>query len=635
MCGLVAVFARRGPPPSRERVAAALEAVAHRGPDGRGTHFDGPVALAHARLAVTGGPSGAQPIVDRKRRRAIVANGEVYGHAEERARLERTGRRFATRSDSEVPLVLYDELGLDMLPHLRGELAFALWDGREERLFCGRDRFGVRPLYYAEHEGSLLVASTVRALFALGVPRSWDEDALHQVLSMQYARPGETLFRGVQSLRPGWRLVADRDRIVTEPAVELAFAVSPEPPNEPLSEARAVERFRELLRDAVRERLEADVPVAFQLSGGLDSSAVVALAAERTREPTCFTVSFRAEDGGTIEEDELEHARGVVRHLGARHEVVAVRPSDVLRHLPDAVARAEGLTINAHLVAKSMLARRARELGFRVLLTGEGADELLAGYAHLRADHEAACGGQLARANASLAGMHLPSGEALPTDAVLARLGFVPTWMQAKATLGARIHRLLSPGWCAAHESDAFANALDSIPIERVLRGRGRVEQAQTLWTTFSLGGYILPVVGDGAEMAHAVEGRPPFLEPRLWDEVQRWPSELRIRTGVEKPVLREALRGLLPEAIRVRPKHPFLGPPIFAVPGGPARAYLDDVLERAARELPFLDASTPDRVRRAIDGADQAERRALDPALFLLVSLAILGERVVRGESS
>lgn len=624
MCGIVAVLARRGSP-SRERVEGALRAVAYRGPDGRSVFVDGPVALAHARLAITGGDSGAQPIV--RDGLALVANGELYGHAEERARLERAGRRFATRSDSELALALYDEVGLEAFARLRGEFALALWDGREERLVCARDRFGVRPLYYAEHEGALLVASNVRALFALGVARAWDEDALHQVLSMQYARPGETLFRGVRSLRPGYRLVADRERTTVEPYAEVSFAASPEP----LGEREAVARFREVLRDAVHERLEAEVPVALQLSGGLDSSAVVALAAERRQDLTCLTVSFR-EDEGPSELDELEHARRVAHHVGARHEVVPVAPRDVLAALGDAVERAEAPAINAHLPAKWFLARRARELGFRVLLTGEGADELLAGYAHFRADLEAECAGELSRRDHSLAGLHLPSGDALPTDPVRERLGFVPTWMRAKATLGHRVRRFLAPGWCAAHQSCAFERALDAVPVERVLHGRGRVEQAQTLWTIFSLGGYILPVVGDGAEMAHAVEGRPPFLDPGLWDEVARWPTALRIRPEAEKHALREAMRGILPEETRTRPKHPFLGPAVFATGGDVARAYLRDTLARG--DLPFLDRTAPERISRAIDAANDAERRALDPALFLLVTLALVGERVLRGSS-
>jgi asparagine synthase (glutamine-hydrolysing) len=622
MCGIVAVLARRGSP-SREKVEAALRAVAHRGPDGRAVFMAGPVALAHARLAITGGDSGAQPIV--RDHLVLVANGELYGHAEERARLERAGRRFATRSDSELAIALYEEVGLDAFARLRGEFALALWDGREERLVCARDRFGVRPLYYAEHEGSLLVASSVRALFALGVPRAWDEDALHQVLSMQYARPGETLFRGIRSLRPGSRLVADRAGVTVEPYAEVSFAASPEP----LDEGEAIARFRELLRDAVRERLEAEVPVALQLSGGLDSSAVVALAAERQRDLTCLTVSFR--EDGPSELDELEHARCVAEHVGARHEVVVVESGDVLGALGEAVERAEGPAINAHLPAKWLLAKRARELGFRVLLTGEGADELLAGYAHFRAD----LGGTPAPPipMGSLAGLHLPSGDALPTDSVREALGFVPTWMRAKATLGQRVRRFLAPEWCAAHQSCAFERALEAVPTGRILRGRGRVEQAQTLWTIFSLGGYILPVVGDGAEMAHAVEGRPPFLDPRLWDEVARWPTALRIRSEAEKHALREALRGILPEATRVRPKHPFLGPAIFATANRAARAYLRETLEAA--DLPFLDRTAPERISRAIDAASPEERRALDPAIFLLVTLALLGERVLSGSSA
>jgi asparagine synthase (glutamine-hydrolysing) len=354
-------------------------------------------------------------------------------------------------------------------------------------------------------------------------------------------------------------------------------------------------------------------------------------------------VSFRGEGGSPSELDELEHARRVARHVNARHEVVTVEPGDVLEVLGHAVAAAEAPAINAHLPAKWLLARRARELGFRVLLTGEGADELLAGYAHLRADLEESratgFGGsapghpaELARADGSLAGLHLPSGDALPTDSVRARLGFVPTWMRAKATLGYRVRRFLGADWCGRHRACAFERALEAVPIDRVLRGRGRVEQAQTLWRIFSLAGYILPVVGDGAEMAHAVEGRPPFLDHRLWDEVTRWPTALRIRPEAEKYALREAMRGLLPEETRTRPKHPFLGPPIFATASpGPARAYLEEVLARGARELPFLDSKSPERILAAVDAASVAERRALDPALFLIVTLALVRERVMR----
>jgi asparagine synthase (glutamine-hydrolysing) len=630
MCGFVGVFSRRGAPTPRSRVEAALRRVAHRGPDGTGYFQDGRCALAHARLAIVDRANGAQPLTDPDRRLALVVNGEIYGHAAERERLERLGHRFRTRSDSEVALALYVERGDAMPASLRGELALALWDGARERLLCARDRFGIRPLYYTEHEGAVFVASGVRALFALGAPAAWDEDALHQILSMQYARPGETPYRGVRALRPGHRLVVDRDGIVEEPYDVALFPRE----HRPIDEIDAVARLRDLLSGAVSERLRAEVPVAVQLSGGIDSSAVAALVA-RERRPTCFTVSFTSDDGAS-DADELPFAARVVSHLGADHEVVEVGPRDVADHLGDALERAEGPTIDAHLVAKWKLAARARELGYLVLLTGEGADELLAGYAHLRADHAMmAPGGASTAEDRALLGMHLPTGAELPTAAVAARLGRVPTWMRAKASLGRRVRDLLAPSWTAARVADPFERAIAAVDVEGTLAGRGSVEQAQALWTAFSLGGYILPVVGDGAEMAHAVEGRLPFLDPIVWREVSSWPSALR--TCGAKHTLREAMRGLLPEEIRLRPKHPFLGPPMFARRDRAPQidALLWDTLDRAARSLPFLDASSLARLRRALDMRTGIELRALEPAISLVLSLALLDERVLRGGDS
>ncbi len=621
MCGIVAVLARRGRI-DRDRLPHALAAMAHRGPDGSGIFEDGPCALLHARLAIVDRERGAQPLVDRDRKRALVVNGEIYGHSRMRAGLEAEGHVFFTRSDSEIALALYERDGDAMPAALRGELALALWDGQKKRLLLARDRFGIRPLYYAEHDGLFAAASTVKALFALGIPAAWDEDALHQVLSMQYARPGETLFRRIRSLRPGWRLIADHEGVIVEPYDEITFARSPER----IGEAEAHARFAELLRDAVNERLQAEVPVAVQLSGGIDSSAIAALASQQMR-TTCFTVSFRTNDGSSETCDELDHASVVAEHLGARHEIVEVRPRDVIANLSEVVERTEAPAIDSHVVAKWMLARRARALGFRVLLTGEGADELLAGYAHLRADLDSEAGLALASQNDALSGMHLPSGPALEMEEL--SLGFVPTWMRAKATLGYKVRELLGRTWRRARRPDPFVRAIESVDAEQALAGRGRVEQAQTLWIRFALAGYILPVVGDGAEMAHAVEGRPPFLEPRLWSEVTRWPSELRMRS--EKRALREIMHGLLPESARTRPKHPFLGPAIL-VRGEPL---LFDALAQVCENVPFLDAATPDRVRRLLSSTRESELRALEPALFLILSLALLETRVIARRST
>ncbi len=612
MCGLVAVLSRHGPPP-RAALEAALAAIGRRGPDGRSSLLHDGIGLAHARLAMTGGPSGVQPI--RRGAHAIVTNGEVYGHGALRAALEGAGHTFGSTSDAEVALVAHAHGGEAALAELRGELALVIAELDAGTLTAFRDRFGIRPLVYAEHEGRVWIASKAAALFAAGVPARFGEEALDQVLSMQYLRPGQTLFEGVRALEPGAVLTADAQGVRVRSLVRPRFAA---PGNDaPRSTEEAAERLRALLTEAVRERLTADQPLGFQLSGGLDSSAILGLAAQLgVCKPRALTVVFGPPP---VEVDELPHARAMAAAVGAELETIEVTPEHVVAHLGDALAAGETPSIDAHVVAKWMLAQRARGLGLAGLLTGEGADEVFAGYAHLVAEEQAA-----PTHDPSIVGMHLPEGEGLDTRAVGAALSFVPRWWQAKATLGARVRTLLSDAWLAAPRPDPFARTMAS--LHRAPEPLDRVERAQETWCQLALAGYILPAVGDGPELAHGVEGRIPFLDPRVVDAVWSWPRHLRRPPGEEKGLLRRALVGVLPEPIRLRPKHPFVGPPLFAR-SAHAREHLWAMLEREACAGGVLAPDAVARAQAALASPDPRARRAWEPALFLVLSLAVLRE--------
>ncbi len=645
MCGVVGAWTRsRLESHLRE---AALAALAHRGPDGSGQTLaaGGNVFLGHTRLAIIAPDDGRQPLASEDGTVHAVVNGEIYGYEGLRDDLEARGHRFVTRSDSEVIVHLYEERGLDLVSALRGEFAFILWDERHRRLVAGRDRFGVKPLRYAEHGGGLYLASEAKALFAMGVPAAWDEASFLHAIAHQYLPKDRTCFAGIKRLPPGCLLIREGHG---SPRVVPYWTPTPVPDADAITAEEAAVRVREAVEEAVAVRLRADVPVAFALSGGLDSSAVVALAARRlgkaqaTAEIHTFGVSFAHPPY-----DEREGALEVARHVGAIHHPVTVSQEDLIEVLADAVAHGEGLAINGQLPAKLLLARAVNAAGFSVLLTGEGADELFFGYPHLAADVAATlpeAEARLIRArldahHGASRGVMLPAGVASAEDtAIEASLApiaealwpaSVPTFLRAKARFGLRLGALLDNEGRERLARRAPMRRLITERTKAILDGAEPVAKSAYLWTRLALAGYILETLGDGTEMAASVEGRPPLLDHHLAELALRLPTEHKIHRGVEKYVLREAVRGLLPEPTRVRPKHPFLAPPLAVHATSRTEAMVRDVLSGAAlADVPFVDSA---KVTAFLDGlrdADAAARQAAEPVLFTLLTASLLGQR-------
>jgi asparagine synthase (glutamine-hydrolysing) len=620
MCGIVAAFGSRAEI-DPACVSRALDALVHRGPDGRGVWAseDRRVALGHVRLAVRDIEGGAQPILSEDGRVVAVVNGELYATASLRSELSASGHVFRARTDSEIIVHAWEQWGPAMLGRLRGEFAIALWDARDRVLFAARDRSGVKPLAWAEHAGRLLVASQVRGLFAMGLPAAWDPDSLFQCASLQYAPRDATLFAGAHELPAGHMLLARDGGVVVREYADIAFTSTSLSPG---NERDAVRELGARLDDAVRVRLEADVPCAFQLSGGLDSSAVLTSGARQAgRTVDAFTVSFT--DSAAY--DELDRASAVAKHVGARLHVVRVSDQEVADSFADAVVHAEGACINAHAAAKLRLSAAVRDAGFKVVLTGEGADEVLFGYAHLRGDIDGSLG-RVAHSNVASAGLMLPDGDGLSMRAVERTLGFVPTWMAAKAAFGKRVRGLAREDWLAPFgERDAARVMLAGFDVARRLEGHERVEQSAYLWSKLALEGYILRALGDGLEMANGVEGRLPFLDSPFVDFVGALPTRMKIRDGVEKWVLREAVREHLPTEVVAREKHPFLAPPM----GPRTLECARDVLASAAfRAQPALDPRKVSALLDELPGMTAEGRKAHDPVLFFVLSIAILQAR-------
>lgn len=665
MCGIIAKFAPAGQV-TRNELQAAVGALNHRGPDGH-SHWLSPseeVGLAHTRLAIIGLNNGVQPISSDDGQIQIVVNGEFYDFERIRDGLKARGHKFSTESDSEIALHLYREQGIECLQELRGEFAFVLWDERAKRLFAARDRFGIKPLVYAQYHDQLLIASEAKALFAMGLPAAWDEESFFQAANMQYTLPDRTLFANVRQLEPGHYLLADDRNVQTFKYWDFDYAVEEDSRNPSRtayprsttasspssfassittsassgatsgtapSEQEMIEQFRFQLSEAVRLRLRADIPVCAHLSGGLDSSAVVALAMQLANKPIkCFSVSFEEETY-----DEKVIASEMASLAGAEFHPVVVSQSDLLEHLSDAVYFSEGLAVNGHLTAKYILNKEIRRNGYKVALTGEGSDEVLAGYAHLRNDLYRADGRQhllseLHESNKASAGIMLLHGQSLALQSVSEKLGYVPAFLEAKGSLGYKMCGLLTDEFRQRFAShDAYAQYVGMFDIDGQLKGRNHVYQSLYLWSKSALSNYILKTLGDGMEMANSVEGRLPFLDHHFFEFVRDLPLSMKINGTTEKYILKEALRPWITQTIYKRQKHPFVAPPVslFATPG--ATELVNDTLRsQSVSGLPFLDKASVVKLLNSLPGMTNAERSATDPVLMMIISAVKLQER-------
>lgn len=621
MCGVVAVLRADGR--AAEPAHALVAALSHRGPDGHGVWAEpgGRVALGHSRLAVISPEDGKQPFISPDGQTVCVVNGEIYGYREMRAQLEGLGHHFVTGSDCEVVLHAFLQYGERAFGRLRGEWCALIWHGPQRRLLMARDRFGAKTCVYRRSEDGWEVASEAKALFALGGPRRWDHEAWGWVTHLQYLPPDRTLFEGIHMVPPAGLVVVDPAGLrvgtwATGHSTELgraAFGASPL-----RTSTGGPEAFRAAFFDAVQTRLVSDAKLCFHLSGGVDSASVLGAATQLAGEgQQAFTVSFV-----DSELDEVDLAQETARFNRAQLHVIEVRPKDILHELMGAARAGEGLGVNGHLSAHHAMDRAISEMGFKSVLSGEGADELLAGYPHLRQDWAEAQGLVFDDSeDGALRGLMVGEGDSATLPA-FERLGFTPAFVRAKAGIGAKLRGWLRGGLALPPPGRLF----DEVQVQTA-RARHPVEVSSALWARWALGGYILPTLSDRMLGAFGLEARLPFLDPHLFDLVHSGPMDLRIRDGVEKWVLREAMRDVVPERIRVRRKHPFVAPcPVLS--GGPeARRLAQDMLRPEVFGAPAIfDAAQVSRKIDELSVLPAEHRLPWSPPLMLVLSAHALG---------
>jgi asparagine synthase (glutamine-hydrolysing) len=633
VCGLLAIHSP-DQPVRPEVLGRGLAQIAHRGPDGQRVWIapDGRVGLGHARLRVIDLVTGDQPLVSEDGRLHLIVNGEFYDYERIRRDLDRRGHALRTRSDSEIALHLYEELGTDCLTHLRGEFAFVLWDERSSRLFAARDRIGAKPLLYAWLGDTLYLASEAKALFAAGVPARWDEEAFFQHCHI-FVDQDRTIFAGVRQVPPGHYLLAEGKKVwITRywdfdyPLVDDAAVC--------WTEAEATEAVREGIETAVRLRLRADVPVGCYLSGGLDSSTILGLAAEQSAGPVdVFTARFDEDP-----EDETPIAEQTANHFGARLRPVRLSEETLADNFADAVWHAESVVPNMNAVAKYLLSRAARAAGCPVVLTGEGADEIFGGYAFIHRDMllsgspclNGARDAALRRIDGGFGVPRLGAPE-LPTGGVRDLLGFVPSIVSTYAQ-SAVYQRALLQDWFLARfaNRDAYGEFVGRLDVPGQLAGREPIHQSMYLLCKSMLPNYLLGQLGDRMELANGVEGRLPFLDHRLIELARTLPGWLKINGAVEKHILREAARPFITSTVYARRKKVFWSPSGLGRSTQTYQLLQDTLRGPVLASLPFYDRRG---VLRLLDAAPDIAQYpgAATGVAMLLVSIAsacVLHER-------
>jgi asparagine synthase (glutamine-hydrolysing) len=571
MCGIAGLASGSGTA-DPERLRAMSATLVHRGPDADGTLLDGPVGLASRRLSIIDLETGDQPIANEDGTVHVIQNGEIYNYRELRAELERAGHRFATQSDTEVLVHLYEQHGDGFAERLRGMFAIAVWDARRKRLVLARDPFGIKPLYYREDGGELLFASELRAL-----PRgAVDPEALEAFLAFNSVPGPLSIFAGTRKLPPGHLLVWEDGKVELSRFARPAPVAADDVRHE--DEDELAEELRARLRDSVRAHLIADVPVGVLLSGGVDSGLLAALAAQESGEAVhTFSIGFEESSF-----DELEDARAVAAQYATDHRELVLRPDAalLLPALADTFDEpfADSSALPTYLVSELAASQ------VKVALSGEGGDELFGGYYTYAAD-------LLAMRVGRLAPLARPVVERLPSSSRKASFDYkAKRFVRGAALPPLERHHAWKEIFSPELRAELTGRPANGDPVD-VLRSRfAETEGAELLarLQDVDLGTYLvddLLVKTDRASMAHSLEARVPYLDPLVAGLAQALPTKLKVTGLRKKRLLRKAAAPLLPRRIVYGRKRGF---------SIPAAAWLRGELEPFAR-----DVLSPDALRR------------------------------------
>jgi asparagine synthase (glutamine-hydrolysing) len=631
MCGIYGILALDG---TRRHDATVLErmgdAIVHRGPDDSGAISDAELLLGMRRLSIIDVAGGHQPISSEDGQVVVVCNGEIYNFRQLRRELEAAGHRFATHSDSEVAVHAYEQHGDAFLDKLDGMFGLALWDRRRRRLIVARDAIGIKPIYYRLDGRELMFASEAKALLAVpGVPTRLDQAALAQYLSVGYVAAPNAIFEGMSKLEPGTALIAEDGQVRKHRYYRLPAQIDGS-----RSEQQWVEAVRAELERSVRDQMVSDVPIGAFLSGGIDSSAVVAFMSRHSSQPVkTYSIGFQGSTGAQLY-NELPYARQVAEQFGTDHHEIVVQP-DVATLLPDLIWHMDEPISDAAFITTYLVSKFARQ-DVTVILSGVGGDELFGGYKRYLDEHYRSLYRRIPGPIRS--GLMAPLAQLLPSDRhsqLLNKLRLAKAFIAADSLPFEERYR----AYMQVFDADERRALLKSHPAlfdDCIARGfadsRAKEPLRQLMDVDFAT---QLPddllMLTDKMSMAVSLECRVPLLDQRLVELAAGMPGSLKMRGGELKHVMKRALAGVLPDSILHREKRGF-GAPMGAWLRVELAPVLRDVLSReSVTRRGLLD---PDAVERTIREHEQQKADRTDH-LLALINLEIWCRLYLDGQSA
>jgi asparagine synthase (glutamine-hydrolysing) len=610
MCGVAGIIDYRGNNNNVAVVSSMLSAISYRGPDESGIYQSESATIGSVRLSIIDISGGQQPLSDSTGRYWIVFNGEIFNYKELREDLENKGIRFRTHSDTEVLVQLFSMYGKSCLSMLNGQFAFGIWDKKEEELFMARDRVGIRPLFYNFSNRVFSFASEIKSLFRQeNISREFVPESLSQIFTFWTTITPFTSFKDILELSPGHFLTYNRKGLKTERYWELKI----ENKLAGLSINEAAERFHELFSSAVRLRLRADVEVAAYLSGGLDSSATVAYI--KSIEPgilNTFSIGFTDKDF-----DESAYQKDAIKYYNTNHSSIICSTKEIADCFPRVVWHSEIPLTRTAPAPMYILSKLVRENNIKVVITGEGSDEILAGYdifreARIRRFWAEQPGSAFRPALLKKIYPDIPHLKNASQGILKMFFGYKLN--ETSNPFYSHLLRWNNSNHIKKHFSSGIKQQLaDYSPVDELpdILPQGFNEwdplaRAQWLETTIFMSGYLLSSQGDRMGMANSIEGRYPFLDYRLIEFCADLPSEFKLKGLNEKFLLKMVMKGNIPESILKRPKHPYRAPigSAFLSPDPPD--YVNEMLsETYTRKAGIFDFDSVDTILERIRKTD------------------------------
>ncbi len=640
MCGIAGILNIDNQLNSSEKIVSRMITMLHhRGPDESGLYIDNNICLGHARLSILGLETGTQPISNQSETLWIIYNGEVFNYIELKEELVQKGYSFKTDTDTEVVLALYEEYGVDCLEKLNGQFAIAIWDTRNKELFLARDRVGIRPLFYTHQNGKFSFASEIKSIFSdPEISRSIDPEALSQIFTFWTTITPKTSFKGILELPPGHFMTVSKKGVSDPKAYWTIPSVSPEERWQGTFD-EAKDEIKELLTDAVRLRLRADVPVGAYLSGGLDSSILTGLIANKfNNHLRTFSLSFQE-----CNFDESSYQNEMVHHLKTEHSEVRVSNQHVKDNFSQVIWQCEKPLLRTGPVPLFSLSKLVRESQFKVVLTGEGADEIFGGYnifkeAKLRKFWARQPDSKWrpllverlypyifknpSRARIFLQKFFSVNSEDL-TDPYFSHQvrwrnsgknkNFFSLELQSKLT-----------------KYDPYKSLAQRLP--KSFSTQDFFSKAQFLEMDIFLSNYLLSSQGDRVGMGNSIELRVPFLDHRVIEFAAKLPAHWKIKGLNEKYILKEAFKGLVPESIRNRPKQPYRAPIKESFLTDDEDSFVQNLLsEDAIEKAGYFDAKKVSFLRKKFTKeSKQAVNEVQNMALIGILSTQLLHQQFI-----